>query len=119
MGKAYKNINNYQIKSIMKSVLIIGNLGHNAETVTMNDGTQKMRFSVAVNGRGDKMTWFGVLARMQEKLLPYLTKGRQVFVQGELSADLYNNQISLNVYADRIELCGGKDSTEVQKEETF
>lgn len=103
----------------MKNVMIIGNLGHNAEAVTMNDGTQKMRFSVAVNGRGDKQTWFGVLARMQEKLLPYLTKGRQVFVMGDISAELYDGKISLNVYADKIELCGGKESTEAKNEETF
>lgn len=103
----------------MKSVMIIGNLGHNAETVTMNDGTQKMRFSVAVNGRGDSLTWFGVLARMQEKLLPYLTKGRQVYVMGDISAELYDGKISLNVYADRIELCGGKESQQVSQEETF
>lgn len=98
--------------------MIIGNLGKNASSVTMNDGTEKMKFSVAVSGKGDNVTWFGVLARMQEKLLPFLTKGRQVFVQGDLNAELYNGAIALNVYADRIVLCGGKEEREPE-EETF
>lgn len=103
----------------MKSILIIGNIGRNADLVTMNDGTQKMRFSVAVSGKGDNVTWFGVLARNQERLLPYLTKGKQVFIQGDMTAELYNNQISLNVYADRIELCGGKEESKEEDTNTF
>lgn len=96
----------------MKQILIIGNIGRTAERVAMNDGTEKMRFTVAVNTNKNDTVWFGVLARMQEKLLPYLEKGRQVFVSGDLTARLYNGQIAFDVYADRIELCGGKPETE-------
>lgn len=96
----------------MLSVEIIGNIGRNAEPVVMSDGREKMRFSVCVDTQADKSIWCGVLAPMSSKLMPYLVKGKQVFVRGGLKVDIYNGGIELSIFSDRIELCGGAKTNE-------
>lgn len=105
----------------MKQIQIIGNIGRNAEAVTTTLGREKMRFSVAVSTNSKKeTTWFSVLANMQEKLMPYLVKGRQIYVSGDFAANVYNNAAEITIFANHIELCGGgKETTENDDEETI
>ena len=94
------------------------NLGADAEAKTIND-KQYISFRGAStekkNGQ-DEVTWISVLAGYNENLLPFLKKGQQVFVSGRLKAGIYqsNNSfgIDLSVFAQTLQLCGGK------KEET-
>jgi single-stranded DNA-binding protein len=94
------------------------NLGADAEAKTIND-KQYISFRGAStekkNGQ-DEVTWISVLAGYNENLLPFLKKGQQVFVSGRLKAGIYqsNNSfgIYLSVFAQTLQLCGGK------KEET-
>lgn len=96
----------------MKQVLIMGNIGNPAQMRITADGKQLVTFSIAVNNRDKSTTWFSIVGRASEQLLPYLSKGRQVFVMGDLEVKLYNGNIDLSVFADRIELCGnGKEET--------
>lgn len=97
----------------MKCIEIIGNIGRNAERVTTTDGTEKMRFSVAVTIAKDKTLWLGVLARLQDKLLPYLVKGRQVFIRGDFDVKCYNGEPEISLFPERIELIGKTEQAEV------
>lgn len=94
----------------MKQILVLGNIGNPAQLRVTADGKQLVTFSIAVNNRDKSTTWFSIVGRASEQLLPYLSKGRQVFVMGDLEVKLYNGNIDLSVFADRIELCGKGDN---------
>ena len=78
-----------------QKLIIVGNLGRDPEMRYMTDGTPVTSFSVATsrrwtdaNGQAQERTvWFRVSAwrRLAETCNQYLTKGRQVLVEGELS----------------------------------
>jgi len=80
-----------------QKVTIIGNLGGDPEMRYMPDGTPVTSFSVATNrkwknsdgSQGEETIWFRVSAwrRLAETTNQYLSKGRQVFVEGRLTAD--------------------------------
>ncbi len=78
-------------------VTIIGNLGSDPEMRYMPDGTPVTSFSVATNRKwknsdgspGEETVWFRVSAwrRLAETTNQYLSKGRQVFIEGRLTPD--------------------------------
>jgi single-strand DNA-binding protein len=80
-----------------QKVIIVGNLGRDPEMRYTPDGTPVTSFSVAVNrvwnnpdgSRGEETAWFRVTAwrRSAEVAAQYLTKGRQVMVEGHLQVD--------------------------------
>ncbi|HEY83715.1 MAG TPA: single-stranded DNA-binding protein [Chloroflexi bacterium] len=80
-----------------QKVSIIGNLGGDPEMRYMPDGTPVTSFSVATNRRwtnkdgspGEETVWFRVSAwfKLAEICNQYLSKGRQVYVEGKLTPD--------------------------------
>ena len=80
-----------------QKVIIVGNLGRDPEMRYMPDGTAVTSFSVATNRRwtnqdgsqGEETVWFRVSAwrRLAETTAQYLSKGRQVMVEGRLQPD--------------------------------
>jgi len=78
-------------------VIIVGNLGRDPEMRYTPDGTAVTNFSVASNRRwssqdgsqSEETTWFRVTAwrQLAELCNQYLTKGRQVLVEGRLTPD--------------------------------
>ena len=78
-------------------VIIVGNLGRDPEMRYTPDGTAVTEFSVATNYRRnrsdgtqlDETTWFRVTAwrQLAELCNQYLSKGRQVLVEGRLRPD--------------------------------
>jgi single-strand DNA-binding protein len=80
-----------------QKVVIVGNLGNDPEMRYMPDGTPVTSFSVATNRRwtnqdgsaGEETCWFRVSAwgRQAETCNQYLSKGRQVLVEGRLTPD--------------------------------
>lgn len=76
-----------------QKITIIGNLGRDPELRYTPTGSPVADFSVAVNRKrkdgDDVVTWFRVTAwgSLAEACNEYLSKGKQVFIEGELTAD--------------------------------
>ena len=103
-------------------VILVGNLGRDAETKHTPSGAAITRFSVATSRRWkDKQSeewkeetdWTNVSAWRKENLANYLTKGTQIYVEGRLQTRSYDDKDGKKVYAtevvaDEIILLGGK-----------
>ena len=78
-------------------VTVIGNLGGDPEMRYTQDGTPVTSFSVATNrkwknkdgSQGEETVWIRVSAwrRLAEVCNQYLSKGKQVYVEGRLTPD--------------------------------
>jgi len=83
-------------------VVIVGNLGRDPEMRYTPSGVPVTTFSVAVSKRWksqdgemhEKTTWFRVTAwrKLAELCNQYLSKGRQVLVEGEVEASAWKGQ---------------------------
>ncbi len=80
-----------------QKIIIVGYLGGDPQMRYMPDGTAVTNFSLATNRRWndrngqqvDETTWFriSVFGRQAETANEYLTKGKQVLVEGRLRPD--------------------------------
>lgn len=80
-----------------QKIIIVGNLGRDPEMRYTPDGTPVTTLSVATNRKwtgsdgtpGEETTWFRVTAwrRQAEVAAQYLSKGRQVLIEGRLKPD--------------------------------
>jgi single-strand DNA-binding protein len=110
-----------------QKLIIIGRLGRDPEMRYTPDGTPVTSFSVATdrrwtdaNGQQQSRTvWFRVTAwrRLAETCNQYLTKGRLVMVEGELTEPRpYQSRdgewrASLDVTANAVKFLGGRGDT--------
>ena len=106
----------------VNKVLLIGNLGRDAETKFTPAGVSVTRFSVATtrswkdqqsNEWKEETNWTNVVLWRQENLANYLTKGKQVYVEGRLQTRSYDDKDGKKVYttevvADEVILLGGR-----------
>lgn len=101
----------------MQQILLHGNIGRDAELVTFGE-RQQVKFTLAcTEGKGEKKvtTWYDVLS-YATAVQPYLLKGKDVVVTGRLSVRTSQGKdgktyTNLNVYADGVELCGGRSDS--------
>ena len=115
-----------------QKVIIAGNLGGDPEMRYMPDGTAVTNFSVATNRRWtdgsgeqkEETVWFrvSVWRKQAEAANEYLSKGRQVLVEGRLRPDAatggprtFTRQdgtvgASYDLTADVVRYIGGRDS---------
>jgi single-strand DNA-binding protein len=113
----------------MHKIEIIGYLGQDARIIETETSTF-IAFSVAVNeiykDNGQKVTrttWYDVTSNAV-KVAPYLTKGKQVFVEGSPVINLYTDRTgeqraSIQIRAQRIQLLSaGKASADNQPQPT-
>ena len=113
-----------------QKLIIVGNLGRDPEMRYMPDGTPVTTLSVATNrkwnntdgSQGEETTWFRVTCwrKTAEIAAQYLTKGRQVMIEGRLTPDratggpkIWTRQdgtpgASFEVTADRLVLLAGR-----------
>lgn len=106
----------------MLKFAVIGNLGSDAR-IEESNGRKFVSFNVAHNDRfqdsngavHESITWVScALNGDGGKLLPFLVKGRQVYVEGKGSTRVYSSPTlrrmvaGLNIAVDRIELIGGQ-----------
>ena len=101
-------------------VVLVGRLTRDCELKSTPQGTSVCRFSIAVNRRKrtgdrweDEVSYFDVVlwGRSAETLTPYLQKGRQVSVEGELRQNRWEQDGKTNskveVVANNVQLLGG------------
>jgi single-strand DNA-binding protein len=106
----------------VNKVILIGNLGRDAETKFTPSGAAVTRFAVATtrswkdqqsNEWKEETNWTNVVLWRQENLANYLTKGKQVYVEGRLQTRSYDDKDGKKVYAtevvaDEVILLGGR-----------
>ena len=106
----------------VNKVILLGNLGRDAETKFTPNGAARTTFSIATSRRWkDQQTgewreetdWHNIVLWRQENLANYLTKGKQVYVEGRLQTRNYEDKDGKKVYmtevvADEVILLGGR-----------
>src|SRR5438270_534782 len=106
----------------VNKVILVGNLGRDAETKFTPSGVSVTKFAVATtrswkdqqsNEWKEETNWTNVVLWRQENLSNYLTKGKQVYVEGRLQTRSYDNKDGKKVYttevvADEVILLGGR-----------
>lgn len=86
---------------------IIGNIGRDAEVVTINDKTYT-KFSVAHTPRKGETVWVSVLY-YGDGLAKWLKKGAGVFASGDLSCNLYETKngskgVDITIWAREVQI---------------
>lgn len=85
----------------VNKVILIGNLGRDAETKHTPSGTAVTRFSLATTRRRfdskteqwqEETNWTQVVAWDQESVAEYLRKGKQVYVEGRLQTRRFEQE---------------------------
>lgn len=110
----------------MQKLSLIGHIGQDARLNTLSNGDTVINFSVAVSKRyknkttqevSSSTTWFSCSIWRKEALAPFLLKGTQVYLEGEVSAEIFalqngthNAQLKVNV--QEIQLLGGRSQSE-------
>ncbi len=90
------------MNAIKNRVQLIGNLGQDPEIVTLESGSKLAKFSLATsdyykNAKGEKVEdtqWHNIVAwgKTAEIVESYLTKGKQVAVEGKLIHRTYETK---------------------------
>jgi single-strand DNA-binding protein len=95
----------------VNKVILIGHLGRDAETKFTPGGAAVTKFSVATNRRWkdqqsgewkEETDWSNIVLWRQENLANYLTKGKQVYVEGRLQTRSYEDKDGKKVYATEV-----------------
>jgi single-strand DNA-binding protein len=106
----------------VNKVILIGNLGRDAETKFTPSGAAKTTFAVATtrswkdqqsNEWKEETNWTNVVLWRQENVANYLMKGKQVYVEGRLQTRNYDDKDGKKVYitevvAEEVILLGGR-----------
>jgi len=91
----------------VNKVILVGHLGRDAETKFTPGGAAVTRFSVATSRRWkdkdsgewkEETDWSNVTLWRSENLANYLTKGKQVYVEGRLHTRSYEDKDGKKVY---------------------
>ena len=108
-------------RSINK-VILIGHLGRDAETKFTPAGNACTRFSIATSRSWkdqqsdewkEETNWTNIVVWRKENLAEYLTKGKQVYLEGRVQTRSYDGQDGKRVYvtevvAEDVVLLGGR-----------
>ena len=100
--------------AVKNKVQLIGNLGNAPEVKTLESGKKMARFSVATsesyrNAKGEKVTetqWHTLVAwgKVAEIVEKYLTKGKEVAIEGKLINRSYNDKEGNKKYITEIQV---------------
>jgi len=117
----------------LNKVLLIGNLGKDPEMIHTQSGMAVSHFSLATaeifvdkntEEKTTNTTWHNItlFGKMAEILTPYLSKGKQVYVEGKIRNSSYDDKDGIKRYkteiiASNIVLLGKKDNTQGEQEE--
>jgi len=100
--------------ALKNKVQLIGNLGNAPEVKTLESGKKMARFSVATNesyrnAKGEKVTetqWHNLIAwgKVAEIVEKFLTKGKEVAIEGKLINRSYNDKEGNKKYVTEIQV---------------
>ena len=100
--------------ALKNKVQLIGNLGNAPEVKTLESGKKMARFSVATNeiyrnAKGEKVTetqWHNLIAwgKVAEIVEKFLTKGKEVAIEGKLINRSYNDKDGNKQYVTEIQV---------------
>ena len=107
----------------LNRVTLIGNLGKDAETKFIPSGVACTRFSIATSRSyksgeewKEETDWHNIVLWRSENLANYLTKCKQVYVEGRLQTRSYDKDgqklYSTEVIATDVILLGGKGESD-------
>ncbi|MBZ5596085.1 MAG: single-stranded DNA-binding protein [Acidobacteriia bacterium] len=106
----------------VNKVILVGNLGKDAETKFTQGGTPVTKFTIATGRRWkdqqsgewkEETDWHNVVLWRAENLANYLLKGKQVYIEGRLQTRSYEDkdgkkQWFTEVVAEDVILLGGR-----------
>ena len=110
----------------INKVILVGNLGKDPEVRYTQDGRAVAQFSIATSEewkdkntgeKREKTEWHRVVAfgRLGEICGEYLSKGRQVYIEGRLQTSSYEKdgvtRYSTDIITDKMQMLGSKNSS--------
>ena len=121
-GAPYATVRLIMASRSVNKVILVGNLGRDAETKFTPSGASVTKFAVATsrswkdpqsNEWKEETNWTNVVLWRQENLANYLTKGTKVYVEGRLQTRNYDDKDGKKVYttevvAEEVILLGGR-----------
>jgi len=111
----------------VNKVILLGNLGKDAELSYLASGQAVSKFSMATNRRWkdkngemqDETEWHNIVVwgKTAENLTQYLTKGRQVYVEGRIKSRTWEGRdgskhYSTDIIANDVVLVSGRGGSE-------
>lgn len=111
------------MSTLRNKVQLIGNLGKDPEIVNLDGGKKLAKFTIATNEtyknqKGEKVTdtqWHNVVAwgKTAEIVERYLTKGKEVIIEGKLTSKSYddkdgNKRYITEIVCNELVMLGGK-----------
>lgn len=100
------------MNALRNKVQLIGNLGNDPEIINLDSGKKLAKFTVATNesyknDAGEKITdtqWHHVVAwgKTAEIIEKYVTKGKEVAVEGKLTHRSYEDKTGEKRYATEV-----------------
>ncbi len=98
----------------LNKVMLIGNLGRDAETRHTPNGNAVTNFSIATARRvkdqsgewRDETDWHDVVLWRGENVAPYLLKGTQVYIEGRLQTRSWEDQSGQKKYRTEVVVDG-------------
>lgn len=109
----------------LNKVLLIGNLGKDPELRYTPDGLAILSFSIATTeyfndksgSKNERTTWHNItiFGKMGQSIANYLTKGKQVFIEGKIRTSSYDDKEGIKRYktdivATNVVLLGAKSA---------
>lgn len=109
---------------MINKVILVGNLGRDPEVHTASSGSIVTQLSVATSRRvkqadgsyGDEVEWHRVIcfSKLAEIARDYLSKGRQVYIEGRLRTRKWTDKQNIERYTteiicEQLKMLGRKD----------
>ena len=104
------------------SISFVGRVGKDAETRQAGSGTVTS-FSLATDvgfGERKQTLWFdcSLWGKHGESMQQHITKGKQLFVSGEISTREYNDKTYLQLNCNNVDFVGGGQQQDAQNTAT-
>ena len=100
------------MSTLRNKVQLIGNLGNDPEIITLESGKKLAKFSLATNesykdANGEKQTktdWHNLVVwgKTADIIEKYITKGKEIAIEGKLSTRSYETKEGENRYVTEV-----------------